>query len=162
IRIAPKDLQFLKFLWKDTTGHLRVFQMTSVPFDTTISPFLLATTLQHHFKQMQTQYPIVGQLKGQIYVDNITITTNRASEIHQLREQTERLFAECSMTVHKFRTSAINIDQVWRGEAQTTLKVLGCGWNVETDHLFITLPIIDAPQVTLRVLLKQLGSLYDP
>lgn len=59
--------------------------MTRVPFGASSSPFLLAATLRHHFRQVENQYPkIAPRLKDHFYVDDLVIGASNYEEARTL------------------------------------------------------------------------------
>lgn len=103
----------MKLMWLNEQGKLETYKMTSVPFGTTCSPFLLAVVLQYHLEQNENKYPVVKLMKNQIYVDDLVTTVNSKDELRRLKEEAELLMADCSMMLLKWRTSENETDQKW-------------------------------------------------
>ena len=162
IRMHERDRDYFKFLWIEN-GRLVTYRFTSVPFGATASPYLLNVVKQSHFDRHREEFPIVNVLEKAMYVDDVIIAVNSKAEIENLHEQTTALFAKCSMGVHKWRCSEVETDQALAGnDTPTTVKVLGTKWDVHADTLGVRFEIIASESVTKRIVLRQIGSLYDP
>ena len=110
IRIISRDRDFLRFLWIDSDGRLVSYQMTSVPFGATCSPFLLAVIIRFHLLRYQSTHPSVRSLLGNIYVDDLIVTADSIDEMRALHDDSVELFKKCSMQLHKWRVSDAQLD----------------------------------------------------
>ena len=81
ISMSPGDRDALRFLWVDNpcsdnpcsdNPNIVIYRFARVVFAVSSSPYLLNSTIQHHFKQYLSQQPnIVGKLLESFYVDDL-------------------------------------------------------------------------------------------
>ena len=76
ISMSPDDRDALRFLWVDNplsdNPKIFVYRFARVVFGVSSSPYLLNSTIQHHFKQYLSQQPnIVEMLLKSFYVDDL-------------------------------------------------------------------------------------------
>lgn len=91
IRIKEEDRDAIRFLWFKETPEIgrkmptvQEFRMTSVPFGSTASPFLLTATLKHHFGKMRKCYPeTVPKLEKSFYVDDLVTGGPSVAEVER-------------------------------------------------------------------------------
>lgn len=163
IRILDRDRDFLRFLWIYSDGRLIAYRMTSVPFGATCSPFLLAVVIRFHLLRHQSSHPSAGRLLGNIYVDDLVVTADSVDKMHSLHDDSVELFRKFSMHLHKWRASDIQLDNEWSAaDSPAEAKVLGTRWWPASDTIAPVAPMIGASVVSRRVLLRQLGSIFDP
>ena len=163
VRILERDRDFLRFLWIDPDGRLVAYRMTSVPFGAICSPFLLAVVVRSHLLRHRAAHPSVNKLLGNTYVDDLIVTANSVDEMRSLHDDSVALFEKCSMHLHKWRASDVPLDGEWAAaDSSDEARVLGTRWWPGRDMIAPVAPTIDAPTITRRALLRQLGSIYDP
>ena len=67
------------------------------------------------------------------------------------------------MGVHKWRCSQSELDLKWAGtDAPAAVKVLGVIWQIKDDQLGVQIEMNEVETLTKRMVLTQLGQLYDP
>lgn len=129
IRVHPVDRDFLRFLWIDSSGHLQAYRMTSVPFGATCSQFLLATVIRHHLLNNVQINLAASKFLGNIYVDDLVITTDTSDQMRKIHSDSVSLFLRCSMNLHKWRVSDCQLDTDWAdADAAEETKMLGVRW----------------------------------
>ena len=162
VRIHYTDRDYLRFLWVDGDGRLAVYRMTSISFGATCFPFLLAVIIRYLLKYVATT-TVAKQLIGRLYADDLIVTAKATAELSRTHDDSVALFDQCSMPLHKWRSSDAQLDQAWTdGQPPEHTKVLGTSWWPAPDCLQPCLPKTDVEQVTRRTLLRQTGMIFDP
>lgn len=167
IKIAEEDQEFLRYLWFDNieTNKISCYQMTSLLFGATSSPFILAAVIRHHLSQNSTNFPLAAAVKDCFYVDDLVVSVSTVEEADEIRNQLLKAFSLCSMNVRKWRSSDPGLDNDWKVEQKTaeSTSVLGILWNVKNDSLSLKISKKDQTEVlTKRIFLSIITSLFDP
>ncbi|XP_035218319.1 uncharacterized protein LOC118191607 [Stegodyphus dumicola] len=99
ISVSPTDRDFLRFLWLDSDGQLKVYRHCRVVFGVASSPFLLNSTIQLHLQTVlekietgESLYTkgVIQKLMHSFYVDNCVSCVKNEEEliillVYQLR-----------------------------------------------------------------------------
>ncbi|GFX04287.1 integrase catalytic domain-containing protein [Trichonephila clavipes] len=86
IELDFRDRDFTRFFWTDNLNNEPyVLNFTRVLFGLRPSPYLLAATLNHHFKKYREQYPHTFELlNSSIYVDDLICGQNDVRTLYVL------------------------------------------------------------------------------
>ncbi|GFW52468.1 DUF1758 domain-containing protein [Trichonephila clavipes] len=119
LSVAPKDRDFLRFLFPCSEGRI-VYRHCRVVFGVSSSPLLLNASIMHLLENCQPQHEEVAQkLKCSFYVDNCV------SGVFNTDEQ-----GRFNLRDFESNVAGKNVD---RSSGDTS--VLGVIWNFETDTL---------------------------
>ncbi|XP_064486068.1 uncharacterized protein LOC135398613 [Ornithodoros turicata] len=180
IALAESDRDALRYLWYATTPRMgqplpeiEALRMTRVPFGATSSPFLLAATLRHHFREMSDIFPSTCKILGEsFYVDDLVTSVNTLQEARQLCEESVAIGEHCGMKLRKWATNDHQLREALRQQGDDCLsqqlesKVLGVIWDTRTDHLRVALrSVMDfliTADDTKRSLLQATARVFDP
>ena len=89
ILIRESERDALRFIWVDDleSKWKTIYRVTRVLFGLGPSPFLLNGTLQQHFERYKDKHGnCIKELSDGIYVDEIHIGGNNATEVIEMKE----------------------------------------------------------------------------
>ena len=166
IGLKEEDRDFTKFLWpKDPhqeNSPLEVYRFKSVLFGSCSSPFLLCTTLQHHFDKAGCP-----ELGSAFYMDNLQITTATEEEAVALYNKANKECLAANMPLQSWNTNSSKLQTLIKEAASdtemvTNQNVLGLVWDVNGDRLGFHQSHYPNQVLTKRTLLSQVSLLFDP
>ena len=104
-RIKQEDRDAFRFLFK-VNGQEEHFRFTRVPFGAEASPFILNTTLQHHYDQQPEEVrETVQTLRDNTYVDNLMKTGEGLEEMKRFKSEATQILEEARFPVHKWESN---------------------------------------------------------
>jgi len=161
ISINAKDRNFTRFLWYEDALHtlnkIKEYRFCRVPFGFRSSPFILNQVIQTHLNHCEPLYPdTVKQIQGNIYVDDLIISTESHSSLSRLVNEAKAIFSSMSMNMHKLHSNAPDFQN-----ESSNCKILGIQWNIKLDNLNISVPS-NTSITTKRQLASFLCSVFDP
>ena len=166
VGLKEEDRDFTKFLWpKDPhqeNSPLEVYRFKSVLFGSCSSPFLLCTTLQHHFDKAGCP-----ELGSAFYMDNLQITTASEEEAIALYNKASKECLAANMPLQSWNTNSPKLQTLLREvrsdtDMVTNQNVLGLVWDVNGDRLGLHQSHYPNQVLTKRTLLSQVSLLFDP
>lgn len=180
ISVSERDRNYLRFLWyKD--GRIIVLRHCRVVFGISSSPFLLAATLNHHFKGVEPEFQQTATLlQNSIYVDNCVVSVDTKKERDTFMRESTKICAEAEFNLRGWVWNdggviAVDVTGVGSPECglvagsnasqETVTSVLGLLWNVTTDTLSLDMrkfQNFDDDKVTKRKILAATHQIYDP
>lgn len=101
IALQPKERDSTRFLWlkdvnkEQTANNITTCRFTRAPFEIILSPFLLGTSIKHHFSQNKTSK---NPSKG-IYVHHLITESNYNEETDHLYTALKNQFGQMSMSL---------------------------------------------------------------
>ncbi|XP_035206824.1 uncharacterized protein LOC118181737 [Stegodyphus dumicola] len=167
ISVSPTDRDFLRFLWLDSDGQLKVYRHCRVVFGVASSPFLLNSTIQLHLQTVlekietgESLYTkgVIQKLMHSFYVDNCVSCVKNEEELNHFISVSTEVMAERKFELRGWEFNDINAD------ASADTNVLGLIWNKKSDTLRINTGSIKElcfEKVTKRLIL-QLIDCFDP
>lgn len=172
IRIPEVDRHYFRYLWFSEDEQVQIYEMTSLIFGATSSPFVLYAVLRKLFQEHAT-----GELKSfvnRIYMDDALVVAPSAIELKQMLERIEKVLALGSFELRKMVASFQTQQQLalpeqysWSISSNQTMgtplaKVLGVYWDLARDA--ITWKALEAPpeKLTRRNAASCLAKLFDP
>lgn len=174
IRIPEADRQYFRYLWFDADGRMIAFEMTSLIFGATSSPFVLYAVLRKLF--LEHAPPHLKSFTDTTYMDDALVVASSAEELKSKLQQIEKVLELGSFQLHKLVASFSTQRQLdpsghyeWACRATESeiedppkAKVLGVYWNLKRDT--ITWPELGAPpeKFTRRIAASALAKLFDP
>ncbi|KAJ8964429.1 hypothetical protein NQ317_017452 [Molorchus minor] len=103
ISLHRSDRDFLRFLWYDTDGNLKIYRHSRVMFGATCSPFLLGAVIEYHLqnalekaKSGKSQYSssVILKLLNSFYMDNCVVSLSTKEELQIFIEQAKDIMRE--------------------------------------------------------------------
>ena len=111
VSLQAKDRDVTSFLWLNNTEttsindeNLEIYRFYRVPFGMVSSPFLLAATITHHLKHVDS--PIAKLLQRDIYVDNLITGVQSVSEGVKLYTEAKQIFATATMNLREWASNS--------------------------------------------------------
>ncbi|XP_035205210.1 uncharacterized protein LOC118180199 [Stegodyphus dumicola] len=154
ISVSPTDRDFLRFLWLDSDGQLKVYRHCRVVFGVVSSPFLLNSAIQLHLQTVlekietgESLYTkgVIQKLMHSFYVDNCVSCVKNEELNHFISVSTE-VMAERKFELRGWEFNDINAD------ASADTNVLA---HRLFDPLDICCPVILIPKLLLQETWKQ-------
>ncbi|XP_044751642.1 uncharacterized protein LOC123311641 [Coccinella septempunctata] len=169
IGLQENDRNFLKFLWYDKNGKIKIYRHARVVFGVTCSPFLLGAVLEFHLQETlresiheENSYSpeVISKLLKSFYVDNILISVQNEEALNQFIEQSTKILAD-----RKFELRGWEHSLPENVEVEAKSNILGLIWNRKLDTLELSLEWFDKMDVgliTKRTILSAAHKLFDP
>ncbi|GFU40052.1 reverse transcriptase domain-containing protein [Nephila pilipes] len=116
--------------------------MTRVPLGVTLSPFILATTIEYHIRKFSHErHETVQMLNTALHMDDLFYRADTVEKALQFFQIAAEILKEASMNLRKFKMISKELRKLWferdTDEQKVTkechLKVLGIIWNTEDD-----------------------------
>lgn len=164
IRVHPEDRKYLRFLWYKN-GRLRTYQMTSVLFGATSSPYMLHAAVNRVAADHAA--PAARDLANILYMDDAAFCASSIQELVEKVVAAQDALRKGSFDLHKWAAPKW-IRDTWPKElalefVETEVhKVLGVPWDLETDTVPIELPDLRIDQTTRRTLASVFARAFDP
>ncbi|GFW28513.1 integrase catalytic domain-containing protein [Trichonephila clavipes] len=181
IELDFRDRDFTRFFWTDNLNNEPyVLNFTRVLFGLRPSPYLLATTLKHHFKKYREQYPHTFELlNSSIYVDDLICCQNDVPDALRTTLECLQIFSDAGMLLRKWRSNSKQLNLLWQQEGVKTessetsaidlrppTKVLGLAWDPENDLIYFDpkdlLKFMSRRAESKRFILAVIGRIFDP
>ncbi|CAA9994968.1 unnamed protein product, partial [Nesidiocoris tenuis] len=147
ILVHPNDRCFQRFIFRnDPSEQLSVYEIDSVVFGMTSSPYLAQAVVQSLAQQEKDRFPLASRTALQdMYIDDVTSSVENESLVIATYRELTAMFATAKFTLSKWCSNspalmdliAANNDQpasVDFGKAMAT-KVLGVHWSAADDIL---------------------------
>lgn len=181
IRIKKEDQQFMRFLWSDIDGNIKVYVMEVMSFGPTCSPSSAQFVKNLNADLYQEKFPrAVQTIKENHYVDDMLESVDSESEANKLVDQVKFIHKSGGFEIRNFLSNSKAVMDHCNEEnhkskdvalpENNTEKVLGMWWNVSKDKFKYSLKfnkgnaaILDGSSIpTKREMLQVLMSVYDP
>ncbi|OXA50438.1 uncharacterized protein LOC110854180 [Folsomia candida] len=162
ISVRREDPNFLRFLWWEdfATKKVEVFRHCRVVFGVSSSPFLLASTINHHLDSAREGGREVAQLlKKSLYVDNCIASLDDKEQLEEFVRKSTAIMEQGRFDLRGW---------IWSGEPEYSddvriTPVLGLLWNLESDCISLDVKDEELDGVlTKRKILSAANSVYDP
>ena len=130
ISVREEDRDAFRFLF-NINGKEERFRFTRVPFGAEASPFMLATTLQHHYDcQPEDLHETVQVLRGNTCVDNLMKTAHDVGSLGKFKEESIQILANAKFLVHKWESNFLELESE---NMPNPGKILGHNWDKRED-----------------------------
>jgi len=163
IRVHVRDRKYLRFIWFEG-GKEVVYQMTSVLFGATSSPYMLHAAL--HRLITDHAEPAAKDFTRWIYMDDALFTCSSIPELVERVAASRRALEKGSFELHKWAAPKWLREQlpadlnIQFGESNH--KALGNAWNLDTDEIIFHEFDCALPKFTRRELASLFGRPFDP
>ncbi|XP_064479234.1 uncharacterized protein LOC135392454 [Ornithodoros turicata] len=148
------------------------WRMRRVPFGTSASPFLLAATLEHHFRKVTGDLKDTADVLGSsFYVDDLLTGAQNLESAVKLYNDANEVMETAHMRLRKWTSNCSALEGIFRHEEESSTnnnpvtKVLGVVWDKRNDTLACSLDsIVKSVHVagTKRNVLQASARIYDP
>lgn len=173
IQISDAHQRYQRILWRFSPSEpTRQYQLTTVTYGVSSSPYLAIRTLFQLCNDEGTRYPLAAQaLRNDTYVDDIVSGADSPEQALQLQQQLIALTSEGGFELRKWASShptllsSIPADHqqpyTFDTNESNPLKILGLQWRPDSDTFSYHVDPIDR-LCTKRTVLSDLARVYDP
>ena len=175
ISIKPEDRDYVRFLWfKDPenidfenfeNNQLIEYKICRLLMGATCSPFVLNSVMMEHIEKNSENPEFAKKVLESLHVDDLNSGENTKEEAIEFYNKTKDCLQKANFNLRKFQSNSKEIEQEINDfELEATKKVLGVGWNKETDELYFDFKALvqGRGKPTKRNVMKFLASIYDP
>ena len=144
IALQPKERDSTRFLWlkdvnkEQTANNITTCRFTRAPFEIILSPFLLGTSIKHHFSQNKTS----KNLSKGIYVHNLITESNYNEETDHLYTALKNQFGQMSMSLRDWSSICKELMKKMPESncmKENFAKVLELQWSTVTNQLQVSI-----------------------
>lgn len=172
ILIHEDDRRFQRILWREN-GKIRTFQLNTLTFGVSSSPFLAIRTVQKLADDEHHTYPrAVEILKNHLYVDDLLSGAKTINEARVIRDEIIALLKRGGFTIQQWASNDLRVINDLSDKAvhmnltldvDRSLKTLGVSWNTNDDKIYyVTHPIEYTGTLTKRRILSEIAKFFDP
>ncbi|XP_066585567.1 uncharacterized protein [Prorops nasuta] len=172
VLLHEEDRKYQKVLWRQQ-GVIRTFQLNTLTFGVSSSPFLAIRTVHKLAEDEAENYPKASKIiKEHLYVDDLLTGANTIEEARSLRNEIITLLSKGGFTIHQWSSNEPAIIQDLPSHAlhsnfilkiDNNLKTLGVTWNANDDNFCYTpKPISRKESPSKRSILAEIAKIFDP
>lgn len=174
IDIHVDDQRYQLIYWReDASLPIQIFQLTTVTYGMTSSPFLANRVVQQLISVEGHNHPqAASALKRQLFVDDALLGSNSEEEALQLKEDVTNLLRKGGFELRKWASNSnmlLNMVPEDHHEKpiffpkteQPCFNILGLKWDPKEDT-FSYLISVPVHEVTKRTVLSCIAKIYDP
>jgi hypothetical protein len=165
VSLGKEDRDFLRFLWVNAEGNLRIFRHARVAFGVTSSPFLLGAVIDFHLKRcvvesQQNEWherDTVEKLRKSFYVDSCVTSVPDHSALRLFMDTATEVFAGAKFELRGWEYSDPDVE----GPADTA--VLGLSWDNKEEILaVVNVSVVKDGATTRRTILSVAQRVFNP
>lgn len=176
VLIKESDQLFQLIFWRENEKMpLQVYQLTTVTYGVTSSPYLANRVIQQLIIDEGKNHPLAATaLKDQIYVDDALLGSNSVENAQQLKDDVVQLLKKGGFELRKWSSNNPLLLQSipedhrekpigFRAPEQPVHSVLGLKWSPNEDVFSYSVgtdKIKETP--TKRTVLSVISQIYDP
>ncbi|XP_011859184.1 PREDICTED: uncharacterized protein LOC105556702 [Vollenhovia emeryi] len=172
VLLHEDDRRFQQILWRED-GKVKTYQLNTLTFGVSSSPFLAIRTLQKLAEDEGRAYPNAAKvLKDDLYVDDLLTGGESIHQVRDLRDEIISLLARGGFHIRQWASNDARVvddlpNHVLHANYILTddrsLKTLGISWNTINDKIrYSTNPIKISETITKRKILSEIAKIYDP
>ena len=172
VRIPDKDRNALRFLW-NVNDQLVEYRMTSHLFGGVWCSSSSTFALRQTVSDLPGDSIIKDTVINGFYVDDLLKSVQNSSEVIQVMDETKRVIARGGFNLTKFVTNDVSVlEKIDVCDRATDVKdivpgmqckALGVRWRISQDTFhYVVKERDDSEQITRRVILSRVSSMYDP
>ncbi|XP_063390115.1 uncharacterized protein LOC134675735 [Cydia fagiglandana] len=176
IKIAARDRDAQRFLWRDKNGDLKEYRMSSMIFGAVSSPFIALYIKNKNAKTHEVDYAAACKaIIDDHYMDDYLGSHTNVADAAQLAADVVTVHKNCGFEMRAWTSNhpeALSlVPKELRSDAtsdvylppSSDVGVLGVKWNPRQDLLgFRAVPQIPTSTLTKRILLSNVMKVYDP
>lgn len=103
------DRQFQRILWRED-GEIKTYQLNTLTFGISVSPFLAIRTLQQLADDEGHLYPKSANIiKNHLYVDDLLTSTNTIEECRSIRNEIIAILASGGFSIRQWAANDMRI-----------------------------------------------------
>ncbi|XP_070137887.1 uncharacterized protein [Drosophila bipectinata] len=145
IEMHPEDSQFQRIWWRDKTGELKEFRLTTVTFGTASAPYTAIRVIHQIAQNERENYPLAEKvLKREIYVDDVQSGHETTDGAIRVRNEVIAALRSAGMHLRKWAANhpALLSDipkvdlcnhSIFEMDNKDSIKTLGLYWQPNPD-----------------------------
>ncbi|XP_070138797.1 uncharacterized protein [Drosophila bipectinata] len=170
----PEDSQFQRIWWRDKTGKLKEFRLTTVTFGTASAPYTAIRVIHQIAQDERENYPLAEKvLKREIYVDDVQSGHETTDGAIRVRNEVIAALRSAGMHLRKWAANhpALLSDipkvdlcnhSIFEMDNKDSIKTLGLYWQPNPDVYGFKIHFSINPTLSKRALLSTVARLFDP
>nr|XP_043069443.1 uncharacterized protein LOC122322106 [Drosophila bipectinata] len=174
IEMHPEDSQFQRIWWRDKTGKLKEFRLTTVTFGTASAPYTAIRVIHQIAQDERENYPLAEKvLKREIYVDDVQSGHETTDGAIRVRNEVIAALRSAGMHLRKWAANhpALLSDipkvdlcnhSIFEMDNKDSIKTLGLYWQPNPDVYGFKIHFSINPTLSKRALLSTVARLFDP
>lgn len=166
IKIHRSDQKFQRLLWRENpTDELRQYQLTTVTFGLSSSPFLATRALLQVAMDNPHLSEVANEIKDAFYVDDYISGTDSTDQAKKIKQELTTVLKSYGFSLRKWKSNCESIcekDNKSLSFENSTTKVLGLQWCPKTDSFSFIVQLKEMKKHTKRTLLSETAQVYDP
>ena len=173
VRVKVRDRDALRFLWIDSDGEVVEYRMKAHIFGgvwcACIATYAMRKTLED--QKVEDEF-VVDVVNRSFYVDDCLRSVSSVEEAKKVVVDVKQVLQEGGFNLTKFVTNDEEVLEAIKEEDRAkeikefnqdvVSKALGISWEVKQDVFKIKIDVKQEEEVTRKVMLKVIASMYDP
>jgi len=171
IGLNPNDTRYTHLLWRTACNQaITEWELTTLPFGLTCSPFLAQRTLKQLIADEGESYPVASKaLTSNMYIDDMVCAVATESEAIHLYHEVTDLLSKGGFSLRKYASNSPKVlshipDEQHSVpvsfESSNCIKLLGFLWDPTSDEFCYKLSN-ENPVTSKRGVLSQVARIYD-
>ncbi|XP_077278038.1 uncharacterized protein LOC143906111 [Temnothorax americanus] len=172
VLVHEDDRRYQRILWR-RGGNLETFQLNTLTFGVSSSPFLAIRTIQKLADDECHTYPRAAKiLKSHLYVDDLLSGAGTVDKAQAIRDEVITLLARGGFSIRQWASNDERIISDLASNAlhanfvlntDRSLKTLGVSWNTQDNKIYYSAyPIKITDRLTKRNVLSEIAKIFDP
>lgn len=162
LKMDERDRDYQRILWRfNTEDEIQHYRLTTVTYGTSCAPYLAIKTLRQLAEDERENFDdeVIDTVLTDFYTDDLLTGDHSLTRARDLKANVTKLLEKGGFSLHKWASNSTEIE----GAPPDTRKILGLGWNGQTDNfeLRIEIPSI-TKHPTKRSVLCSIASIFDP
>ena len=173
VKVSEKDRDALRFLWVDSEGEEVVYRMNAHIFGgvwcACIATYAMRRTLQD--QEVEDEF-VRDVISRSFYVDDCLSSVSSLEEAEKVVVDVRKVLKKGGFNLTKFVANDEKIlenipeedraKEVKDFENEVVSKALGVNWDVKKDEFKVTVGLKLRREVTRKIMLSTIASMYDP
>lgn len=168
------DIPYQKILWRNKSGEIQEFCLTTVTFGTAPAPCTAIMVVHRIANDEKERYPLAENvLKHEMYVDDVQTGSHSIEQAIAIRDDVTGALASAGMELRKWasNTPAL-LESIPKNHqcsstlldmnSDETIKTLGMCWKPSDDVFKFTIKFDLPTTITKRTVLSTTARLFDP
>lgn len=174
VLVHADDQRFQRILWRDSSGGVSVYNLSTVTYGLACAPFLALRVLNQLIEDEGTRFPLaVPALSKGRYVDDIFGGGDSVQEVQKIAQEVSLLCKAGGLPLrkwvsnypdmlknipkdHQLSNDSLSIDQ------PTSISALGLLWQPSKDVFTFSVGTLTATPFTKRSISSKIARLFDP
>ena len=174
VRVPLVDRDYLRFLWYGQDGSMEHYRMLVHVFGGVWSGSAATYALRRTLCDFDASNIVKETVMNAFYVDDCLASVSSISDAQEVIHGVRSLLHQGGFNLTKFVINdeslmseipadarAIDVKEL-NSDSGNRSKVLGIKWDVKSDCLYFDLKLSESDQVTRRMMLSTVSSLFDP